>query len=752
MHSCTARICTFLISIAGLSAQHEWKQVPRPEGRVYATLATDPATGSLVLFGGTGDTLLDDTWVRAGGNWTRTQRDGGPGSRYGHEVVADLARNQLVLFGGWNGGAYVNDTWLRTANGWARIFPASSPGGRYLHAMAWDTARGRAVVYGGYANGNYADTWEWNGAGWVQVLQNSLPGGRYGHAMAYAPDQSASVMFGGYSNGAPVQDTWLWDGQAWTQASPPQRPSPRYHHRMVYDPIRRVVVLYGGWSGTAHLGDTWEWSGTNWSQKATSGPSARNGMAMAFDPQRGRIVLFGGSVGPSPTDELSDLWEWDGSTWTRIEGTMPSPRYAAQMAHDENADNDVLFGGVDNRGNDRVRDDTWLWSGSGWTEAAPTAIPPARGYHTLTYDPVRGETVLYGGWARGPNLGDTWCWKSGNWTKRTPATSPTARHGHAAAFHAGLGELFLFGGHDGSPRNDLWSWDGATWALRVPGGTLPGVRWNAALAYDPIGRRLVLFGGWSGSGSYGDTWSWDSASGNWTQLSPNPPTPPARDHARLVYDPTREALVLFGGSGPGGYLSDTWELRGSAWNKCTQLNEPPARGYHAMAYDSKRQKLWAFGGYPVSGGDLWECSNPNPASFALLQPPGCALGTTGVPRLGPAPGSLPWRGQPFDVELTGLPPTGIVSSLLLVGIPPAVSVSLAPIGFPLCTLYVFPAPIQVPMAVSGPGKASVTLPIPALAGLVGQRFLLQGASFVPFPTPQLGMSQAGQVVVGARHP
>jgi hypothetical protein len=365
------------------------------------------------------------------------------------------------------------------------------------------------------------------------------------------------------------------------------------------------------------------------------------------------------------------------------------------------------------------------------------------------FDEVRRESVLFGGWQQGPNLSDTWTWKSGNWTKKSPATSPTARHGHAGTFHAGVGEVFLFGGHDGMARDELWSWNGATWTLRQPSGPRPGVRWHSAMAFDPIGRRLVLFGGWSGSGYYGDTWSWDAATDKWTQLAPNPPTPPARSQCTLVYDPTREAIVLFGGYNGGG-LSDTWQLRGSTWTKCTQLGEPPARCLHASAYDSRRQRMWAFGGYPVSGGDLWVNYNRNPASFTLLQPPGCPLGTTGVPVLGTAPGSLPWRGEPFTVRLANLPTTGIVSSLLLVGVPPAASISLGPIGFPLCTLYVFPAPIQVAMGVTGPGIASTTLPIPHLAGLVGVPFLLQAASFVPFPSPQLGMSQAGRAILGAR--
>ena len=744
-----AFVPVLILATTSIAAQHAWRQVQLPEARTAASLTVDPATGDLVVFGGLGDAVLADTWLRSGSAWTRSQVGGGPGLRERHQVAADLAHNQLVLFGGWSGSGAYGDTWVRGPQGWSQLFPAQSPVARYAHGFAWDAARGRGVLYGGYNSGNRAETWEWTGSDWILRVQSSLPGARHGHAMAYDPDSRATLVFGGH-NGNPVRDTWLWDGQTWTQVSPLTQPSARWSHAMVHDPIRHVVVLFGGYSGAAGLGDTWEWSGATrtWTQRATNGPSARLGGAMTFDPRRGRVVLFGGEE--YPVEKLSDLWEWDGSAWTQIDGSGPSPRYASRMAYDPQAGTSVLFGGVDDRTNRRGRDDTWLWNGTAWSRANPSLTPPARGYSSLVYDPLRQETVLFGGLGAGPYLGDTWTWRAGAWALRTPANAPSGRNGHAAAFHAGTGEVFLFGGYDTAARNDLWSWDGVNWRDRMPTATLPGARWHASLAYDPILQRLVLFGGYNGSGYYGDTWTWDASANIWTQLPPAL-SPPARAYSQFEYDRTRNALVLFGGANGNTVFSDTWELRGSSWAKCTQLIEPSARGQHAMTYDTRREKLWAFGGYPVSGGDTWECFNPNPGSFTLLAAPGCSLGTLGVPVLQPDGDSLPYRGENFSVALSGLPTAGLVSAVLLAGVPPPVAIPLPFLGFPQCTLYVSPSILNIPMAFGSPGRAIASLPIPHVSNWVGMSLLLQGAALDPFPLLQLGMSQAGVATVGARH-
>jgi len=83
-------------------------------------------------------------------------------------------------------------------------------------------------------------------------------------------------------------------------------------------------VLFGGGRRT---NETWTWDGVQWKQHmAASGPPGRDTHAMAYDAARGRVVLYGGGgdrgKGVPPYWYLDDVWEWDGTRWTRA---APAP-------------------------------------------------------------------------------------------------------------------------------------------------------------------------------------------------------------------------------------------------------------------------------------------------------------------------------------------------------------------------------------------------------------------------------------------
>ena len=68
--------------------------------------------------------------------------------------------------------------------------------------------------------------------------------------------------------------------------------------------------------------------------------------------------------------------------------------------------------------------------------------------------------------------------------------------------------VLLFGGWTGNPPtpafHDTWDWDGRGWSLRQDMG--PAERINHALAFDSFRGRVVLFRGTNASGALGDTW------------------------------------------------------------------------------------------------------------------------------------------------------------------------------------------------------------------------------------------------------
>ena len=52
----------------------------------------------------------------------------------------------------------------------------------------------------------------------------------------------------------------------------------------------------------------------------------------------------------------------------------------------------------------------------------PDCLLAARGYHAMTYDPLRERVVLFGGQAgpASPMLGDTWEWDGKQWALVDP--------------------------------------------------------------------------------------------------------------------------------------------------------------------------------------------------------------------------------------------------------------------------------------------------------------------------------------------
>jgi hypothetical protein len=139
-------------------------------------------------------------------------------------------------------------------------------------------------------------------------------------------------------------------------------------------------------------------------------------------------------------------------------------------------------------------------------------------------------------------------------------------------------------------------------------------RSSSALAYDPVARRTILFGGllWFDdvpilSAQFAhDTWAWDGAAGIWQQLSPRDHPVGRYDHA-MAYDAARGVIVMAGGeyviqdaisaisSGPS---DETWEWDGVNW--VYQPHPTPlysgccATGGFAMVYESARQQLLVF--------------------------------------------------------------------------------------------------------------------------------------------------------------
>src|SRR5262249_14435672 len=163
----------------------------------------------------------------------------------------------------------------------------------------------------------------------------------------------------------------------------------------------------------------------------------------------------------------------------------------------------------------------------------------------------RDRTVLYGGSGPPQNhlparFADTWEFDGQNWTQQAGPGGPHAGTGHAMAFSSAIARMLLFDG----PAAQTWAWNGNSWIQIAEFGPRGGIAMTAAE------NSIVLFGGGDAQTFGGDTWSFDGK--HWTQVQNIGPAP--RGGHALTFDSKRDAVVLFGGTGPNAaFLGDTWE-------------------------------------------------------------------------------------------------------------------------------------------------------------------------------------------------
>lgn len=199
-----------------------------------------------------------------------------------------------------------------------------------------------------------------------------------------------------------------------------------------------------------------------------------------------------------------------------------------------------------------------------WRLDDQRALPDDRKDGCLAFDGARGEVLLFGGFGS-TALNDTWLLMDGRWRQQSPSTSPSPRHEVACAWDPLRDRVVMVGGTSeaGAPLNEIWEWDGATWARS--GTSLDVPRTGAAAAFDTARLAVVVVGGVVGAVEDGvdtDQVTLITAAGVSSQGGTRPP---ARHNASLTTRGTD--VVLFGGADQGGTRTDTWVLSASGWQE-----------------------------------------------------------------------------------------------------------------------------------------------------------------------------------------
>lgn len=318
--------------------------------------------------------------------------------------------------------------------------------------------------------------------------------------------------------------------QGWVERTQLTRPSARVGHGMCWDPVRGYVLVAGGMAAlsfspanTPPANETWSWDGVTWTSR---GPTPFVSATLVVHEQANRVLALGNAQGSGAIG----CYEWNGAAWQSM--TFPGPYQVTPL---------VALG-------------TMFYGHYG--------APPA------AYDPLRQEIIAF------VSPTDVAVFDGTSWSAR-PASAPVNNIA-SAAFDPAAGRIVvtessmqwaLIGASWVQFATTRWhEWNGVGLSLRYVNDSpsIPGCS-----ATDTVRQRVMHFDADSPSsqvpaaGTSDHTWLFANSVS--TRLS-TPVTPIPRLGAAMTFDPVRRRMVMFGGSthsfpgGAGQVLSDTWEF------------------------------------------------------------------------------------------------------------------------------------------------------------------------------------------------
>lgn len=621
------------LGAATLTADGNWLSLPfpPPSARVQHSAIFDPVRNRMIVFGGlTGPTVRNDVWeltLTAPRQWTQLKPTGtAPPARRGHVAIYDPVGDRMIVQGGF-GTSSLSDTWALSLSGgtpvWTQLAPTGTPpSARFGHSGVYDTVRNRLVIHGGQSGLTYRnDVWALTLGGspaWSQIVPTGgPPAQRSRHSAIYDTLRDRMVVFGGADAIDSWNDTWALTfagTPAWSEILPAGTPpTPRFGHEAIYDAARDRMVVHSGNDGGEQPAAgvfTLGFASPQWATAAPSGtgPGLYDHSAI-YDSAGDRMVLFAGS-GELPTKVLASLSLAGTMSWVDLApvGVPPFERNNHAAAYDPARDRMIVFGGAAST----VLQDVWSLQMLGlvWSKVVPTGTPPpARGGHLMIHDPVRDRMLVFGG-IQDDNglLNDVWALNLAgpSWSKINPqgGQDPPAREWTAGVYDPVGDRIVLFGGLGAGPLGDVWalSLSGTpSWSHLNPSGGPPSPRYLHCAVRIPGSNEMFVIAG-TDSTLYGDVWKLNlNGSPTWTQVVPSGTPPPARFHAVAIYDPVRTRVVLYGGSDLAAAKSDTWALSVNGTPTWTQLAPtgflPAARYGHSGIYDPVRDRVIVYGGF-----------------------------------------------------------------------------------------------------------------------------------------------------------
>ena len=348
------------------------------------------------LYAGTGNATAGNAqvWRFDGSTWQIVGGQGVNGSWpvNTYEAVMSMTSMGGNLYAGLGTGAGDGEVWRFNGTTWTQI------GGDSLNS-GWTTNYDEVYslvsmggsVYAGLGNtATEAEVWKWNGSVWSKVGGDGLNSSwntTYERVSSMAV--YGGVLYAGIGNTVTDAEVWRFNGtNAWTKIGGDGVSS---SWNTNYEQIESLIAyngkLYAGLGNSTGDAEVWEYNGSTWVQ---SGGDSLNGswldgqyeQAKSLSVYNGRLYAgLGNSAGDG------EVWELDGSTWSRVGGSGTNSSWAVntiETVRSLGVYKGKLYAGL----GDTANADTAIWSygDNGFLQSAATTQDTNWHHIAATYD------------------------------------------------------------------------------------------------------------------------------------------------------------------------------------------------------------------------------------------------------------------------------------------------------------------------------------------------------------------------------
>ncbi|HUT36542.1 MAG TPA: hypothetical protein VNE39_23845 [Planctomycetota bacterium] len=544
---------------------------------------------------------------------------------YFHQAAYVPTMKRVLLFVGGKHLAFDPET-----NTWEELTPRTSPPHVVWSAMEYDPANDEVVLFGGGAmcEENRPGTWLFSpkAMDWRKLDQplGEQPPPRCNAPLACDPENRLIALFGGDAQDHYLADTWVYDcsRRRWRELKTNVRPCPRTAPALCFLD-KHGVFLMGGTVPDKALAaaseETWTLDAATgtWTRVAGKFPAAFS-CSLAYDAARDRAILY---QTPGQWPKQSSVYAWVPGLAPAGEGRTAPPEpiakyrgpawYTEGVPPADEAAGEKLIAALEP---------------NTWTKLAFPREGMMRTWGSATVDTDRHEVVYWGGGHCGYCGTDVshLSLKTLRWTTSFPPEFPPAPYN---GFY-GDESSFLIACR--TFRGRPWVQHGRTSYAYDPVARMvvftqsiscvPRGDWT--YLYDPARRDFVarfpqpFIGGWGVSGAAVTTrrgvfdyltpgdhrspevglFRLDATERKWTNLSGGKATVPCPEKCRMVYDSTRDHLVLVSQEGSGKEARPAlyaWDLAGNAttWAKLDLAGEPPRAFYRESVYLARHDRI-----------------------------------------------------------------------------------------------------------------------------------------------------------------